>query len=432
MCLSSSVQDECPTENNNNATAKQNGDCHQHPTIVHENHLYKNGNVIVDEDSEMVSEVEIVTEAERVLNVDSSKEEPYLSSETQEASPTSAPIQSNDLKLANNPKKYGKFRILVNSESTVNNSIEYHNNPSVNGVADDHSAEARGNDEETVSKNEEEETSLSKSKSRRGRPKKYESIDQESLELTRALMSESRRRSSRLRNIEEKKELPKPDVNTVDSNLVDSNSSNIDLCESKMSQLNFSKENCDLSEQKSNGVSESTTTTVAENQGKSTKVKSKKKSKHKSKSKSEKERSHRSSKKDKSKSSKTNKENNASHDSQLVHSPSKNFTLPLPPYTHNDNGVSSHQTSPVKTDSDESSSKPEKVKSRWRRNSELENNFTKCATNEDLNGNEKATESGAQNHTDQVCNTPIPEFEPIEENIFLFERFVVSSKSKRD
>ncbi|XP_054168014.1 histone-lysine N-methyltransferase SETD2-like [Oppia nitens] len=224
----------------------------------------------------------------------------------------------------------------------------------------------------------------------------------------------SRRRSSRLKTLEARKEQER----TLFSKHKDSDENSGDSCIA------------------SNEIIESKHTLIESPNNISGKQKKKKAKKEKNKSKDknkDKDRDSEGKKKRKKKHSndKINSYSDQNYDKFKTQDMHKNsnpecFTAPLPP-SHYANIKNNHSlTSPSNkcTDSDESSPRPEKVKTRWRRNSELE--FTR--------------EHGViVDHKQNAQMLPIsitketeipPEFDVIDENIYLFERR--KSKSKKE
>ena len=74
---------------------------------------------------------------------------------------------------------------------------------------------------------------------------------------------------------------------------------------------------------------------------------------------------------------------------------------------------------------------PEKVKSRWRRNSELEITSTTLSpmdsTPSSPTGQQHSTINSSQESLNpiMIADSPMPSYQQIDENIFLFEKYVV-------
>ncbi|CAG2118740.1 unnamed protein product, partial [Medioppia subpectinata] len=318
--------------------------------------------------------------------------------------------------LAVNKKKFGKFRILNDNSD---NTCEDNNTPVLNGediCLDIGFDRALGASIETMSTQSESSahdmsepssaaaspnTTPNRSTKRRGRPAGSTNKDKLVIQMATQLLEDdddlSRRRSSRLKTLEARKEQEK--------GYYGNRQTDIDDTSRDSSIVNTSDAN-----ESQHSVVESSV---------STKQKKKKSKKDKNKSKEKSSDSKKSTKRkkkclvdDKYHSYDENNEN--SHHSEF-------FTPPLPPshyqnIRHNKSCVQS--SNKCTTDSDDSCPLPQKLKSRWRRNSELES------------GHQPGF--AADHHQKQGAQTvpiiipketePHPTFEMITENNYLFER----------
>ncbi|KAJ6216886.1 hypothetical protein RDWZM_008043 [Blomia tropicalis] len=242
----------------------------------------------------------------------------------------------------------------------------------------------------------------------------------------------SRRRSTRLKKLEEKKESASKYSNNLNIDNSDQSQSNLGISENnndmQSSMLSTNLTNGHFNSINDTNRRDSTTPSKVKDSGK--KSKSKHKSKHSSKKKE--------SKRKRAKSSKllstlTNKENNDSNSSRKAstslfetESQNDNFSTPALQSDNNTQPKSINE-SPQKLSSDDSLTRPENLKSRWRRNFELDNGST-IAPSETSSEIKFRFENGQS--IEEETNESPPYYETIEENIYLFER--KKSKSKKE
>ena len=318
-----------------------------------------------------------------------------------------------------NKKKFGKFRIL--SAETNNKLTEDINELSI-GASDDNCMDSKFDDKSADSgsgpQDSHDNSELSdstnpnstpiksnKQNKRRGRPTGSTKKDRNSVQMTSQPSFEdedlSRRRSSRLKTLEARKEQEK----AVSARNLDETS--CDSIAVHTSDANDSQ----------NSVHESSHN-VKQKKKKSKKDKNKSKDKNRDKDNDSKKRK----RKKRLMKNDENKQNSFMDQKSEKCKTSDNyknecFAAPFPPNhysTIKSNSSPNVTSNKCTTDSDDTSPKPEKVKSRWRRNSELESGH------------------GFDNQRKNAQIVPImipreteppPPFEAIDDNIYLFERF---------
>ena len=307
-----------------------------------------------------------------------------------------------------NKKKFGKFRILndeSNSKSedmteglTVNSEDSRHEDMKI----EDKGLDSGSNFNDSQDNSEQSDNNSTPHKSnkqskRRGRPAGSTKKERNSLQSTLQTMFDdedlSRRRSSRLKTLEARKEQEKAVfVKTRDLDETSCDSTPLNTSDANDSQHSVNESN------------------IRQKKKKSKKDKNKSKDKNKDKDNDSKKRK----RKKKSTKSDENNQNCFSDDKTSEDHKNECFATPLPP-SHYSNIKSNPFSVKSATDSDDNSPKPEKVKSRWRRNSELESGHGFC---NDMH------KHSAQNFIPKNTEPP-PPFDMINENIYLFERFVL-------
>ena len=372
-----------------------------------------------------------------------------------------SPSQSSHLNC--NPKKYGKFRILANNEELSSLSSEtdlVHSETNHPRVVTGSDCDLTISNEMNISSTIVESTDAPKVR-RRGRPKKNttttttpttknvntpptnDSNFHNNGEI-KVLSPANRRRSTRLRNLEEKKE---PEDKPICSTLNPTETPNAVLHDtSTISDSSFMLEDSNNNFTRLSPIQikceESTTTENTEvttpampAASKSDKKPIKSKAKMKANVKNDRTKKTKLKREPEKppKSSKTNKENKDDKKADLlshkVESPSENFSVPSLPISNTQvtENIASIVHSPCKSDSEDSAFRPEKVKSRWRRNSELDNitDITDIGSKTEMSQPMPNENHVLQNCTNEVCNESLPRFDMIGDNIFLFERYVL-------
>ena len=311
-------------------------------------------------------------------------------------------------------KMFGKFRILNDESNNKLNedlnelSIGPSEDTCIDSKFDDKSADSGSGQQDSHDNSEQSDSTnpnstpvkSNKQNKRRGRPAGSTKKERNSVPMT-SLEEEdlSRRRSSRLKTLEARKEQEKAVF---------------------VKNRDIEETSCDSTVVHSSDVNDSQNFVNESSNNVKQKKKKSKKDKNKSKDKNR-DKDNESKKRKRKKRLLKNDENkqNCFTDQKSDNYKNECFAAPLPP-THYSTIKSNHSLNQMSnkctTDSDDTSPKPEKVKSRWRRNSELESGHGFSVDNHKQNAQivpiiiPKETE-------------PPPPFDSIEDNIYLFERF---------
>ena len=311
--------------------------------------------------------------------------------------------QSNDCTnvLSNsglNKKKFGKFRFLNDEQNrATDNACEPPMTHSEETSLDSSKFDEKAVTNESSSHDNSENSDSSKTEAsplksnllnkRRGRPagstKKEKIINYITPQTSLEEEDLSRRRSSRLKTLEARKEQERA--------------------------VFAQQRDLDDSSQESNTVLTSDANDSVAESAKESKHKKKKSKKDKNKSKDKSKNSDSKKKRRKKKCVDDHNKHNCDHQND-------HFATPLPPsHYSNIKSNSLSNSSNRNTIEDETSPKPEKVKSRWRRNSELEYGHG-------FNGDKQSAQTVPIIIPKET--EPPPPFDALDENVYLFERFV--------